>query len=175
MSWGQHSIGEKIYDLKHLDPFVLTVTPKAEGAPTFRVLVTFGSHTFTRELEACDADEHRFVDGTDTRCFCETRYSCSASLPDIVRRASTGRVFFSEGRNMLCVEWLEGLSGPYAVFFNLSRSPQKGIHAAMFVVSAYEKPALPERLPAMTFVTLVSNVVANKKLVVPNDLRAIKK
>ena len=50
MSWGKKRIAGVVYDLTHLDPFDLDVTPSYQGAPTYKVRVTFGHHTFTRKL-----------------------------------------------------------------------------------------------------------------------------
>ena len=61
MRWDSFSAGPVDYDLTHLRPFTLNVTPKAEGAPTFKVLVSFGCHTFTREMEPADPPELKFV------------------------------------------------------------------------------------------------------------------
>jgi hypothetical protein len=176
MSWGQHVIEGVAYDLSHLDPFVVAATlPENKGGGTLRVLVTFGSHTFTREIVEGDPETHHFVDDTDRRCFCPIRHGHSRHLPDIVQRAANGRVFFSEGRNLLCVDWVPGCAAPYAAFFNLVKYKQKGLHAAMFVVSAYDKPNLPEKLPAIAFTTLVTQVMAGKAPVAPRDIRSIKR
>ena len=49
MSWGKRTFGGVEYDLSHLDPFTMQVTPKGEDARTYNVRVTFTCHTFTRE------------------------------------------------------------------------------------------------------------------------------
>lgn len=175
MSRDSFTLGDNAYDLSHLEPFVVEVSPKHEGAPKFNVLVTFGCHTFTRDITETDPHELRYVEGTETRCFCHVRHGHSTHLPAIVKKHVGGRVFFSEGRNLLCVEWLDGLEAPYAVFFNLVRWREKGLHAAMNVVSAYGKANLPDRLPCVTFATLVSSVVNGQSVKVPTDRRSIKK
>ncbi len=175
MTWPTLTIAGNDYDFPHLTPFVMAVTPKAKDAPTFQVLVTFGSHTFTKDWTGNDPLDHQIPDGSGFRCFCPLRYGCSKELPRIIAYAAKGRAFFSEGRNMLLIEHLPGLTGPYAVFFNLEKAKEKGLDAVMFVVSAYEKLALPDRLPAMTFATLVSTVVGGGIIRPPRDLRSIKK
>ncbi|MGE5502737.1 MAG: hypothetical protein ACM3W4_12545 [Ignavibacteriales bacterium] len=166
MAWDRFVIGDTEYDLTHLRPFTLNVTPKSEGAPTFKVLVAFGHHTFTRDLRAGDPEELRFDHRGDVRCFCTERYGFSTNLPRIVTAASSGRAYFSQSRNYLLVEDLPGLAGPYAVFFNIERSRLTGVHANMFVVSAYPKPRLPakNRLPAITFAALVSKTAAGEPI-----------
>lgn len=168
MSWGKYNHAGVEYDLSHLSPFTVAVTPKSEGAPTYKVLVSFGHHTFSRDWADGDPRELQVVVGREApRCVCPARVDLSKNLPGIVAGSSSGRAYFSEGRNFLFVENLAGLNGPYAVFFNMERGRSKGIDATMFVVSAYEKPALPQRLPAITFATLVSKTVAGQRVTRP--------
>lgn len=166
VTWGRFIVEKAEHDLAHLDPFTLRVTPRAADAPTFRVLVTFGHHTFTRELREDDPAHLKFSHNGDDRCFCPTRHRHSLELPRVVGQAATGRAFFSQNRNFLLVEDLPGLEGPYVVFFNMERARIKNIDAAMFVVSAYHKPNLPPRanLGAITFATLVSKTVAGTQV-----------
>jgi hypothetical protein len=146
------------HSLAHLEPFTISVTPKAPGAPTFRVLVNFGHHTFTREVQPGDDPTHLYTVDGDVRCFCPIRHGLSANLPDIVQ--GSNKAYLSEGYNYLFVENLPGLTGPYAVFFTVQRAGTiKNVDAILRVVSAYEKLALPKRLQAITMATLVSKVV----------------
>ena len=155
------------YDLSHLRAFEITVTPKAEAAPTFRVSVSFNSHVFTRDLAADDPPDLKYFDGREVRAFCVDRHALSIHLPNIIQNGTTGRAFFSEGRNFLLIEKMPGRVGPYAVFFNLERARTGPADAKMFVVSAYEKPNLPSRLPKITFATLVSKTVSGANITRP--------
>lgn len=175
MSRQDFVLNGEAHSFAHLAPFVLEVSGKAAGSQTFKVLVTFGCHTFTRDMGPTDPPERRYIEEGEERCFCDDRYRYSLNLPRIINYAAGGRVFFSEGRNMLCVDWLPGLAAPYAVFFNLRPWRERGLHAAMTIVSAYDKDGLPERLPAITFATLVGTVASGQKIKVPRDLRSIKK
>jgi hypothetical protein len=169
MTWGSFSGGGVDYDLTHLSPFTLSVTPKAEGSPTFKVLVSFGHHTFTKELNGVDPGDMKFDHNGDVRCFCPSRHGHSLALPGIVVANAGGRAYFSQTRNYLLVENLPGVVGPYAVFFNMERAKVKGIDAAMFIVSAYPKPALPAKkdLPAITFATLVAKTARGEAVTRP--------
>ncbi|MCC6920398.1 MAG: hypothetical protein IT548_14465 [Alphaproteobacteria bacterium] len=168
MRWAQFKMpGGEAYDLSHLDSFTMRIADEHD------VLVTFGSHTFTREWKISDQAHLRFVDGSDVRCFCAERHGYSMRLPELVR--SSNRAFFHEGRYMLYVDFPQGQVAPYAVFFNLERSRQKGLAATMFVVSAYMKPELPTMLPAVTMRTLVDAVSKGQKVKVPRDRRSIKR
>ncbi|OXE36549.1 MAG: hypothetical protein CGW95_06920 [Phenylobacterium zucineum] len=125
MSWGKKTFGGVEYDLDHLEPFTLNVTPKGDAAPTFKVLVSFGHHTFTREFNDQDPVEMKFTHNGDERCFCNDRYGHSLFLPGIVTSHAAGRAYFSQKRNYLLVENLPGVVGPYVVFsiLNGPKSP----------------------------------------------------
>jgi len=171
MKWPTVEIAGRPYTLGHLSPFTIAVTPRADGAPSFKVLVTFGHHCFTREWqEGQDDIALRYTVGRDVRCFCTVRHRLSLALPAIVNAAATGKVYFSQDRNYLIVEAVDGLSGPYAVFFKMEK-PER-VHnadAIMFVVSAYEKRNLParSRLPSISFATLVAKTARGERITPP--------
>lgn len=171
MQWPTFESAGQLYNLGHLSPFIVAVVPKADGAPSFKVLVTFGHHCFTREwLEGQDDTMWRYVVGRDVRCFCTVRHQQSLALPAIVNAAATGKVYFSRDRNYLIVESVDGLSGPYAVFFKLEKAKRAhNADAVMFVVSAYEKRNLPakSRLPSISFATLVAKTVREECITPP--------
>jgi hypothetical protein len=160
-----------VYDLNHLSSFTITVMPKADGAPKFTVLVTFGHHCFTREWrQGTDDPALRYVIDREVRCFCPERYALSLGLPAIVKAAATGKVYFSQDRNYLIVEAVDELAGTYAIFFKLEKAGRlHSVHAVMFVVSAYEKRNLPakSRLPSISFATLVGKTVRGEKVIAP--------
>jgi hypothetical protein len=78
-----------------------------------------------------------------------------------------GKAYFSQTRNFLLVENLPGINGPYAVFFKVEKAKSKDFDVAMFVVSAYEKPDLPRRLPKITFATLISKTANGQPIMRP--------
>jgi hypothetical protein len=152
-SWGKIVIDDVEYDLSHLDSAVIDISSKTDPKATFRVLVSYGHHCFAREVRPGDPDHHIIVEGSDRRCFCPVRTALSKELPRLIREASTGMAFFSEGRNMLIVEDVSG--GPYAVFFNVEQARQASLDVILYIASAYLKPGLPERLPAVPFTALI--------------------
>lgn len=167
VSWGKKKIRGVVYDLAHLDSFRMEVTPKAEGSPTYKVLVQFGCHTFTRDLLPSDTPDYRFADAGHVRCFCPERYGYSKNLPDVIRGAVGGRVYFSDQENFLLAHDLPGVEHPYAIYFDMVRASTKGHHATMEVVSAYPKPDATRDFPKITFATLVANVAQKKPIVRP--------
>jgi len=155
------------HDLSHLDPFTVVVTSKTEGAESYKVLVSFGHHTFTRTfVEADDNPAYRYAENNDPRCFCPDRFLASKGLPGLVAACANGKAYFSQNHNYMLLD--QPLGGPpYAVFFNIERTKAiPGIAANMFVVSAYEKPGLPakSRLPSISFATLVTKTVLGQAI-----------
>jgi len=78
----------------------------------------------------------------------------------------SGHAYFSQAHNFMFVEKQDGCVGPYVIFFNLKKATVKNVHAAMFVVSAYEKPKLPplKHLKRVRFRTLVARVASGGEI-----------
>lgn len=158
------------YVLSHLNPFTVDVSPSAVDAATYKVLVTFGHHTFTRTVDfATDSASYHYSEGGDLRCFCPDRFYASQGLPSLIASAVRGKAYFSQNRNYMLIDQPLG-GAPYAVFFNLEKTRSvKGLDASMFVVSAYEKPGLPakSRLPSISFATLVAKTARGEPITRP--------
>jgi hypothetical protein len=174
VQWGRKRIHGTDYDLSHLDPFMLQVRSSVPNAQPYVVRVSFGHHCFTRDLLAEDGPDLHFRDGRDLRCFCPHRHKLSLELPGMIRYAAKGRAYFNAKSNFLIVESLSEENAPYVAYFNVEKS-RKGAahHAVMFVTSAHLKPALPDKLPAVTFATLVDHKVNGKPLKPPPPRRVI--
>lgn len=173
--WGTITIGAVPYDLKHLDTFVMTVTPKTQGALARRVLVTFGHHVFTQGIRPGDPPEmtvHHKGHNGDPRCFCPVRYGHSLHLPAIIKAAVGSVAYFGETQpwrpqNYFLIDNVPGVVGPYAVFFDMKRGSAKNVDVAMLVKSAYPKPRLPPSVPNLPFTVLVATIAAGKPVVKP--------
>lgn len=174
MTWGKKQIAGVVFNLGHLDPIIINVTPKANDASTYKVRVTFGFHTFTRDLEDEDSLDLHMRHGNETRCFCHERYRLSFELKDMICYAAKGRVYFSRRSNFLIVENVLGENAPFIAVFNVEKAKKEDGHdVAMFVTSAHLRPALPDRLPAVTFATLIDHTVRGRPLVPPAPRRVI--
>ncbi len=180
MSWGVFSIGETEHDLTHLDPYTLKVSPTAEDAPTYKVLVKASHHTFTRKILPEDLQDRHFGDeGRDVRCFCEDRYRLSLQIPQIVSTDALNKAYFPHHRhaqamrNYLLVDGVSGVSDPYVIVFNLEAARSVDADATMFIVSAHAKPNLPPKrqLDSIKFSTLVSKVVRGEAVTRPQKKR----
>jgi hypothetical protein len=167
MSWKSRKIQGVTYSLTHLDPFVINVTPKGQGAPTYKVNVNFGSHVFTRSLEPGDTPDFHVRDGRDIRCFCLDRHAFSLRLPALIRERASKKAYFGHRRNYLFFDSIPGQTSPYAAFFDVARARSKHFDVAMFVVSAYEKPRLPKTLPSISFATLIAKTATGETVIRP--------
>lgn len=165
MKWGKKQIAGVVYELSHLDPFFLDVTPKADDAPIYRVRVSFGCHTFTRELLPTDTQDFHFSDGRETRCFCPIRHGHSQHLPNMIRFAANGKVHLTPYGNYFVFQNLDGLGVPYAAFFNATKATRSdAFHVAIKVITAFGKGNLPKRPPRVTFATLVAKTANGEKV-----------
>lgn len=165
MNWKRVRIAGVDYSLSHLNTRLFQTTPSAPLAVPRTVKISFGCHTFTRELSPADTPDLHFRNGGETRAFCTIRHGLSLSLPAIVQAAATGaRAYFSQNRNFLL---LDGNAGPYVACFNMRRSNKPDCDVVMFVVSAYPKPNLPPKLHAITFPTLVATIAAGNAVTKP--------
>jgi hypothetical protein len=174
-SFGKKRIAGVVYDLKHLDPFRLEVKPKVEDAPTYVVRVTFGFHCFTRKIiPEEDSPDLYMTSGREQRCFCFDRYELSKELAEMIKYAANGRAYFGEKSNFLIVESTSQQNAPYVAFFDVERAKKSdGFDAAMFVTSAHLRPDLPDRLPAVSFATVVDYRIRRKILKRPEPRRIV--
>ncbi|MET4174771.1 hypothetical protein ABIB99_005877 [Bradyrhizobium sp. LA6.1] len=166
--FGKKRIAGVDYDLDHLDPFTMEVKAKEDGAPPYTVRVSFGFHCFTREITPEDSPDLHMVDGREKRCFCHERYKLSKELVDMIRYAAAGRAYFGDKGNFLIVEMPGEGNAPYVAFFDVEKAKKSdGFDGAMFVTSAHLRPKLPEKLPAVSFVTVVDYRINGRKLTRP--------
>jgi hypothetical protein len=174
VEWKPKKIAGKIYDLSHLHDFKLEVKPKAKDAPTYIVRVSFGFHCFTRDLTDADAPDLHMVHDGEKRCFCFDRYELSKELVDAIKYAANGRAYFTQRANFLIIESLSQQNAPYVIFFDIEKAKKAdGHHAAMFVTSAHLRPDLPDKLPPVTFATIVDYKIQGKQLKRPEARRII--
>jgi hypothetical protein len=175
VEWRPKQIGGKLFDLSHIHPFKLEVSPKAQGAPTsYAVRVTFGFHCFTRDLRQDDSPDLRMRHEKEIRCFCFERYQLSKELVGMIQYAAKGKAYFGEKANFLIVESIGEHNAPYVAFFDVERAKKlDGYDAAMFVTSAHLRPRLPDRLPAISFATLVDYRIQGKAIKRPEPRKII--
>jgi hypothetical protein len=168
--WGTKRIAGVTYDLNHLNPFFMDIAPKFPGAPTYRVRVSFGCHTFTREFKPADTPDVRFTHKGETRCFCTHRHNCSLQLPPILQ-GQISRVYFTQRGTYFIAPRLPRLASPYFITFDVERSKSPGHVVSMFVASAYEKTDMPTEVSAITMATLISKTAVGGRITPPRPIR----
>lgn len=174
MEWRPKQIEGQIFDFGHLDSFTFQVKPKDATAPTYNVRVSFGFHCFTRDIKPEDSPDLHMTHGKERRCFCHERYALSKELADMIKYAANGRAYFGDKANFLIVESLSEQNAPYVAFFDVEKAKKAdGFDAAMFVTSAHLRPALPDRLGAVSFATLVDYRIQGKPLKRPEPRKVI--
>jgi hypothetical protein len=174
VEWKPKKIEGKVYDLSHLHPIRFEVTPKVENARTYTVRATFGFHCFTREITPEDSPDLHMTHGRERRCFCFDRYDLSKELVEMITYAANGRAYFGEKANFLIVESLSQANAPYVAFFDVEKAKKSdGVDAVMFVTSAHLRPGLPDRLPAVSFATVVDYRIQGKRLKRPEPRKII--
>lgn len=166
MGWGSKKIRGTAYSLAHLDSFDMPILSR-DGTHLGIARVSFGSHTFTREWRSTDPLDHKMVFGQEARCFCMDRYQLSLDLPAILQSACAGNAHFSLGRNFLLVRSQNNSPDPYAIFFDVEKARQKNVSVMVFVDSAYPKPNLPPKLPAIGFAKLLEKKAKGEPVIRP--------
>lgn len=77
-------IGGVVRDLRHLQPFIVTLPNKGKDGADLRVSVELGRHVISR---GCDFGQQDMVDENGKpRIFCEDRYAFSLGLPELAKR-----------------------------------------------------------------------------------------
>lgn len=159
--WGRKKIAGTVYDLTHLDPFIMDVL-RPSGA-SWRVQVQFGTHTFTEKFGPLHTPDLAISDGKDLRAFCLTRYGHSFSLKAAVIKSATGHACMDSGR-MLFSAQLPSLADPYLIAFKLRPKQTTKFDAVMTIVSAHPRPNLNGQLPRAPFHAVVSATIAGRKI-----------
>ena len=157
--WGVQRFGEETFDLSHLRPFMVTVTPAKQPDRTINVVVSFGFHVFTRKRAAGDSGKYFMGTANDPRTFSPERLECSRQLPLIIREACSGRVQFSHSESFRIPRQLPKTEGEYATIFRLEKSDAGESCVRMFVISAHLREPLvnPREINFAKLVTCVAD------------------
>lgn len=160
--WGKKKINGTVYDLTHLDPFILNV-PRSGGLDDYKVSVEFGSHTFTEAFNPLHNRDLAISDGKDLRAFCLKRHGYSLTLPAAIKAAIDDAVCLDNGR-MLISGTLPGLKGPYLIAFKLRVKKTKKFDAVMTIVSAHHRPDLDPDLLCAPFKVVIAATIQGRKI-----------
>jgi len=153
------TIRGKIYTLEHLEPFNFTL--KTDAGPRV-VDVRFTCHCFTEDITPAHTPDLRYTHGHETRAFDLDRHELSKLLPQLISELGRRSVYMSKMSNFFILRQdpATAFTGPYLVFFNVTRSKAKGVHVLMNVESAYMKPDMTDRASPVKFTTLIEKTAA---------------
>jgi len=160
MNWGKRKIAGTEYSLEHLNSFMLAIICNGKS---YKLQVSFGAHSFTREYREGDTIDLQFMDGNTRRTFCVERYAHSLHLPAAICQAVEGMVCNSRD-TMVFDATLPGLDGPYLIVFNLRPTPGKRFDARLYVRSAHHRPNLAKNLPEVSFSVVVVNTIRKRPI-----------
>jgi hypothetical protein len=172
-SWRNFTFDGKTYDLSHLNAhWVDYLDTRNEGNPiTYRFIVTYGLHCFTKDLEELSKEKSQLLmygAPRESRPFNFERYEFSKHLPNIIKSLSeketlvchagygkfaTVKILDSNGREI-------NYFVPFAVF---KESKKLRLH----VQSAYPKYEGIGKVQKVGFFVIAKNLLHNKKLPKP--------
>jgi hypothetical protein len=155
------TIQGETYTLEHLEPFSFTL--ETEAGPRV-VDVHFSCHCFTEDITPAHSPDLRYTHGHETRAFAFDRHELSKLLPQMISKLGSRSVYFSKMSNFFILRQdpATGFTGPYLVFFNVTRSKAKGVHVLMNIESAYMKPGMTDRAAPVKFTTLIEKTAARQ-------------
>ena len=144
MKWQPFTYQGQEYDLSHVHPFDWEYTaPATEKRPerTYKLMVQFSLHTFTRGIELGEIVDPAiiFPDDKEERAFDFLRYTLSSQLPGIIQGLGERDCYHTHHGTFFTIEAVtpDGVASEYEVYFKLSRAERKGGWLNLYVQSAY--------------------------------------
>ena len=174
MKWQPFTYQGQEYDLSHVHPFDWEYTaPATEKRPerTYKVMVQFSLHTFTRGIELGEIVDPAiiFPDDKEERAFDFLRYTLSSQLPGIIQGLGERACYHTHHGTFFTIEVVNpaGVVQDYEVYFSLSRSSRKG-WLTLYVQSAYVRDqnygtAQPKRRK-IGFQVIAYNILTGKEI-----------
>lgn len=126
------------FDLSHLSERQVEVTDSKKVLR--RIAVTFSDHCFTRDPEAGDAPELRYIQSSRHRgVFCFERYAHSLRLPEYIEQSIRRSVWIIRDGSFAVVPVIDhrGVKTLYGVVFDLDRVTGLPVHLHMRIKTAY--------------------------------------
>lgn len=178
MQWKPFEYNGKTFDLSHVHPFEWEYTaPAADKRPerTYRMIVQFSMHTFTRGIEQGEGVEtamiYRDEENTkEERAFDFLRYELSNQLPDIIRGLGEKACYHTHHGNFFTIEATapNGVASEYEVYFQLSRAKGKGEWLHLYIQSAYVRDkshgTTQPRKRKIRFQVIAHNIIHGKAI-----------
>lgn len=171
--WRNFTLSSEIYDLSHLNAHHAEYLDdrNANNPITYKFIVTYGLHCFTKELDSLNEEESQslmYSAPRESRHFNTERYYLSKELPTII-------LSLSQKTTLLC-------HAGYGKFASVKVLDSNGIEVNYFVVSTVFKESKKLRLHVqsaypvyegigkikkVSFLVIAHNLLTNKKLPKP--------
>ena len=168
--WRAFTVGDAVYDLSHLDAHWAEYqdTRDPVKVTTYRFIVTYGLHCFTKALPGMsDDDEQRlmYIAPRESRPFNFERYELSKQLPAIIRslgRQETLVAHAGYGKYAIVkVVTADGREVDYLVPFMVFKERKK---LRLHVQSAYPLDQQPGRVQKVNFFLIARRLQRNEQL-----------
>jgi hypothetical protein len=172
-SWRSFELRNTVYDLSHLKAeWIEYLDDRDEEKPiTYKFLVTYGLHCFTKNLESLSTEESAalmYCSARESRAFNFERYELSKQLPTIIR--SLGQksclVCHAGYGNYAVVKIITaaGLEVDYFIVFSAFREQKK---LRLHITSAYPKESGIGKVKKVGFFVIARSLLNNKPLPKP--------
>jgi hypothetical protein len=171
--WRNFTLGSETYDLDHLAAHHAEyLDDRNEKNPiTYKFIVTYGLHCFTKALEGLDEAESQslmYHAPRESRHFNVERYYLSKELPNIILSLSqkTTLVCHAGYGKFASVKVLDsnGVEVDYFVVFTVFKESKK---LRLHVQSAYPVYEGIGKIKKVSFLVIANNLLTNKKLPQP--------
>ncbi|BAY23742.1 heat shock protein C [Calothrix sp. NIES-2100] len=171
--WRNFSYNGTVYDLSHLDAhWVEYLDDRDEkNLITYRFIVTYGSHCFTKESDEFSSEELELLmykAPRESRPFHFERYNLSKHLPSIIKSLCDKATLVCHGghKSYAAVKMLDskGTLVDYFVSFKVFPESKK---LRLHVMSAYPKYEGIGKVQKVSFLVIAKNLLNNKKLPTP--------
>jgi hypothetical protein len=169
-AWKDFLLDEQTYDLSHLNAHRVEYldTRNPETPTTYRFIVTYGLHCFTKgseELSPEDVQRLMYKGPRESREFNFERYELSKQLPSIIKSLGEKETFVGHAGygKYATVKILnaEGCEVEYFVPFSVFRESKK---LRLHVRSAYLLDEGLGKVQKVGFFAIAKNLLLNKKL-----------
>lgn len=171
--WRSFTLDGKIYDLSHLDAQWIEYLDERdpEKLITYKFIVTYGLHCFTKDVEGISIEESQrlmYTAPRECRPFNFERYELSKQLPRIIKSLgdTTTLIFYAGHSNYATVKILDSNGSkvdyfvPFAVF---KESKRLRLH----VKSAYPKSEGIGKIKKVGFFVIAKRLLHNQELPKP--------
>jgi len=171
--WRNFILDGMVYDLSHLDAqWVEYLDTRNPDKPmTYRFIVTYGLHCFTKEVEGMSREESQrlmYNAPRESRPFNFERYELSKNLPNIIKSLGNKETLVCHaGYNDYAVVKVLNSNGcevDYFVPFAVFRESKK---LRLHIKSAYPKYEGLGKIQKVNFFAIAKNLLHNKKLPQP--------